>query len=125
MTHNTKVHLRALRTTQTLHDLLFRHLHTCNCRIIDRDDTIASDNTNLLRRAIGHRLDDKQRIFYHIELHPNTLEIAIQRLIQFLDLFRSGVAGVRIELIQHATNGILHQFLVVYRIYIQLFDGTL
>ena len=125
MTHDTKVHFRALRTTQALHNFLFRHLHTCNCRIIDRDDTIASDDTYLLRRAVGHRLDNEQRVFYHIELHPNTLEIAIQRLIQFLDLFRSGVAGVRIELIQHATNGILHQFVLIDTVDVEIRDGNL
>ena len=35
LAHHTQFHLRPLRTTKALHDLLLRHLHTSNGRIVN------------------------------------------------------------------------------------------
>ena len=48
LAHHTKMNFRALGATQTLHNLLFRHLHTSNGCIIDGNDAIASNNADLL-----------------------------------------------------------------------------
>ena len=48
LAHHTQLHLRPFRTTKALHDLLLRHLYTCNSRIVHRDDAIASDDAHTL-----------------------------------------------------------------------------
>ena len=122
-THHTQFYLRTLRTTQALHNLLLRHLHTCNRCIIHGYDTVASNDAHLLRRTFGNRLDNHQRIVHHIKLHADTLEITIQRLIEFFYLLGGRIAGMGIEFVEHALDGILHQFLFVNTIHIKVGDS--
>ena len=47
LTDNAKLYFCALRTAQTLHNLLLGHLYTCDGRIVDRDDSIACNDAYL------------------------------------------------------------------------------
>ena len=111
---------RSLRPTQTLHNLLFRHLNTCNGGIIDADDTVASQNAHTFRRAVGDGLNDEERILNHIELHTNAFEITLQGLIGFLNLLSRQIGGVRVQFLYHATNAVLNEFILVDRIDIEI-----
>ena len=122
-TNNAQVDFRSLGTTQTTHNLLLGHLHTSNSRIVDGDDTIASQDTHLLRRTSADGLNDQQGILYHIKLNTNAFEVALQRFIGFLHLFGSKVTAMRIQLFYHASDAVLHQFLFVNTIDVQVVDS--
>ena len=46
--HYSEHHLSALRSAQSAHDILLRHLHSCDCSVVDRDDAVACHDTHLL-----------------------------------------------------------------------------
>ena len=125
LTNDAQVDLRAFRATQTLHDLLLRHLDTSDSCIIYQDDTVACQDAHFLRGPIRNRLDNEQGILDHIKLHTNSLEISIQRLIEAFHFLWREIAGMWIELIQHAPNSIFHQFLLVNTIHIEIGNGHL
>ncbi len=76
--------MRALGTTQPAHDLVFRHLHTSDGRVVDRHNAVTGQDAGLLRRTLQNGLNDEQRIFLHIELHANAIERAVERLVHRL-----------------------------------------
>ena len=118
-THNAQQHLGALRTTQALHNLLFRHLDTSNGGIVNGNDAVASQNTHLLRRTTADGLDDEQRVFHHIKLYTDALEVTLQGLVHLLDFLGCGIGGVWVQLLQHATDSILYQLVLIDTIHIQ------
>ena len=89
--HYGKIHRGSLRTTKALHDFLLAHLHTRNSRIIHRNDAVAGYDSHLLGRTIHHGLDNEQGIIYHIKLHANAIETAIQRFIHRLGFLGCGI----------------------------------
>ena len=95
-TNNAQVDFRSLGTTQTTHNLLLGHFHTSNSGIVDRDDTIASQDTHLLRRTSADGLNDQQGILYHIKLNTNAFEVALQGFVGFLHLLGSEVTAMRV-----------------------------
>ena len=120
--HDAEFYLRSARPAQPLHNLLFRHLHTGNGSVVDGYDTVACHNTHLLGRTIGGGLDDEQRIFHHIKLNADAVEIALQRFVHGLHLLGIGIGGMGIEFLEHAFDGILHEFLLVDGIHIEIID---
>ena len=46
--HYSEHHLSALRSAQSAHDILLRHLHSCDGSVVDRDDAVACHDTHLL-----------------------------------------------------------------------------
>ena len=46
--HDTEHHLSALRSAQSAHDILLRHLHSGDGSVVDRDDAVACHDTHLL-----------------------------------------------------------------------------
>ena len=125
LTDDAQTHLRALRATEALHDLLLRHLHTSDGRIIDQHNTVACQDAYLLRRTIRNGLNHEQGVLDHIELHTDALEIAIQGLAEIFHLLWGEITGMGIELVEHATDGILHQFPFIDTIHIEITDGNL
>ena len=123
--NDTESHLRTTRTTQTFHNLFLRHLYTSDTRIIDRHDAVTGYYTHFLGRTVSRRLYDKQRIFDHIELHTDTVEVALQGFVHGFDLFGIGISGMRIKFLQHAADGILHQFLFIDSVHVEVVDGHL
>ena len=120
-TDNTQQHLCALGTTQALHDLLLRHLDTCNGGIVDADNAVASQDAHLLGRTAADGLDDEQGVFHHIELYTDTFEVALQGLVHVLYFFGRRIGGVGVQLLQHATDAILYQLILVDRFYVIVF----
>ena len=124
-TDNAQVGNGALGATQTAHNLLLRHLDTSNNCVVDHHDTVASQDTHLLGRAIDNGLDNDERVLHHIKLHANTLERAVQGLGHGLCLFGSGISGVWVQLLEHAADGVLYELLLVDLVYIKGLDGHL
>ena len=123
--HNCEIYFCTLRPTKASHNLFTAHLHTCNRRIVDSNDTVTGKDSDLLRRTFGHRLDDEERVFLHIELYANAIERTIERLIHRLRLLGSGIGGMRIKLLKHAAYAVLNKFLLVHRIDIEVTDCDL
>ena len=125
LTHHTQMNGGTLRSAQALHDFFLRHLHTSNGGIIDRDDAVASNDAHFLRGSVGDGLNHEESILYHIELHTNALKVATERFVQTLHLLGCEITGVRIEFVEHTTDGILSKFLFIDTIYIKIGDGHL
>ena len=90
-THNGELHRSALRSAQAHHYLVAWHLHTGNSRVVHRHDAVASHDAGFLRRSLGDGLNHDERVFNHIELHSDTVEIALQRLVHLLRLLGVGI----------------------------------
>ena len=121
--HNGKVYNRTLRTTEPLHDFLLAHLDARNGSIIYRHNTVAGDNAHLLGRTIGNRLDDQERIIYHIKLHADAIKRAIQRLVHRLSFLGSGIGRMRVQLFEHSPDGVLYQLILIHTIHIEIGNG--
>ena len=121
--HNGKIHRGSLRTAKAFHDFLLAHLHARNSRIIHRNDAVASYDSHLLGRTIHYGLDDEQGIIYHIKLHANAIETAIQRFIHRLGFLGCGIRGMRVELLEHTTDGVLHELVLIHTIHIEIGNG--
>ena len=98
-----------LRATQLLHNLFSAEFHPRNGRIVNGYDTVARQYAHLLGRSATYRLNHQQGVFHHLELHTNTVEIALQGLIHLLYLIGIVISRVRIELLQHLGDGAFHQ----------------
>ena len=122
-TLHAELHLRATRSAQTTHDVRTIHLNACYRSVVDGDDAVAGEYAHLLRRTLAHGLYDEQRVRNHIELHADTVERALQWFGQRLCLLGSGVRRVGVELLEHTTYGILHEFLLVDRVDIEVADS--
>ena len=124
-TDDAKMHLCILRTAQPFHDLLLRHVNTRNGGVVDADDTVAGDDAHLLRGTVSDRLDHHQCVLQHLELDTDALEVAVQRLVEFLHLLGRRVTGMGVKFIEHPTDGVLHKFPFIDAIHIQIVDGHL
>ena len=122
---NTQANLRTLRTTQTTHNLLFRHRDASYCRIIHIDDTVACNNALFLRRSPYYRLYHQEGVLHHIKLHADTLEVTLQGFISLLHLLRRHVTAMGVQLFYHASDAILHQFLFINTVHIDIGDSHL
>ena len=122
-THHAEFYFCAFFAAQAFHDLFLRHLHAGNRRIVDSNDTVASQNTHLLGRSVQSGLYHHERVFDDVELHANTLERALQGFCHGLCLLGRSVRRVGIEFLEHASDSILHEFLLVDGIYIEIGDG--
>ena len=112
-TYHLEADLCALRSAQTAHDVLLRHLNTCNDGVVDADDAVASHDAGFLGRAVVDGLDDQQRVFHDVKLYAYALEIALQRLVHLFHFLGCRVAGVGVELLEHAADAILDQLFLV------------
>ena len=121
--HDGKIHRCSLRTAKALHDFLLAHLHARNSRIIHRNDTVASNDSNLLGRPIHYGLDDEQSIVYHVKLYANTIETSIQRFIHRLGFLGRGVRRMRVQLLEHASDGVLYELVLIHTIHIEVGNG--
>ena len=122
---NRQRHLRATFASKSAHDVVPIHLHTSYRGVIDGNNTVASEDAHFLRRASRGGLHDHQCVVNDIELHTNTLEIALQWFVERLRLLGIGVTGMGIQLLQHATDSILHEFALIDRIDIIVVDSDL
>ena len=111
---------RAFLSAKAMHNLFATHLDTSNCRIRYTDYAVSSQNTNTLARTFRHWLNDKQRIFQHIELNTYTLERAFQRFRELLCILRVGIGGMRIKLGENAVYGIFGQLFRINTIDIEV-----
>ena len=121
--HYTQVHGGAFLASEALHDLSLGHLHARYGSVVDADDAVAGHYSHLLRRAVDGGLDYYQRVFNHVELHANALEVALQRLGHGLGFLCVGVGGVRVELFEHTPDGVFNEFCLVNAVYVELADG--
>ena len=90
-THNTQHHLCSFWPSETLHNLLFRHLDAGNSRVVDGDDAVTGNDADSLRRPVGNWLNDDERVLHHIKLHADALEVPVEGFLQFLHLLGCGV----------------------------------
>ena len=119
-THHLQVGNGATRTAQTAHNLLAAHLHAGNRCVVHAHDTVAGHDAHSLGRASRHGLNDHERVLNHVELHANAVKRTRQRFGHLFGLLRCGVGRVRIQLLQHAADGIFHQFLLVHAVHIEV-----
>ena len=117
-----ELHLRTLGPAQSAHDVLAAHLDARDGRVVDQRDAVAGNDAGLLRRSFGHGLDDYERVVEHIELHAYAVEVALQRLVELLRVLGVGIGRVRVELREHARDGVLHLSLYVDGVDIHLVD---
>ena len=123
--HHAQLHPCPLGAAEPPHDFLLAHLDACNQRVVDRDDTIAGHDADLLGRAFQDGLNDEQRILHEIELNADAVEGAVQGLRHFLGLLLGGIRGVGIELLEHSPDGILHELVLVDGVNIEVVHGHL
>jgi len=121
--HDGKIHRGSLRTAEALHDFLLAHLHTRNSRIIHRNDTVASNDTHLLGRPVHYGLDDEQSIVYHVKLYANAIKTSVQRLVHRLGFLGCGVRRMRIQLLEHTSDGVLYELVLIHTIHIKIGNG--
>ena len=117
------VHLRAARPPQPPHDVGGLHLHPGNERVFDVYHAVAGQYAHLLGGTSRHRLHHEERVLQHLELHPDAVEAALQRLAHPLHLVARDVGRVRVEFPQQAGDDILHHPAAVDAIHVQVGDG--
>ena len=61
----------------------------------------------------------------HIELYADALEVAVQGLVHLLHLLGIAVSGVWVELLKHTTDSILHKFLLIDGVHVEIGRGYL
>ena len=98
-THHLNGDFSTSFATQTTHHIFCRHLYSGYQRIVYLYDTVASQYSGLLRRSARDSLYNEQSICSHIKLNSDTVEVALQRLVQLLHLFGVGISRMRIELL--------------------------
>ena len=118
--HHAEPYLRTLLATQALHDIFLRHLHTGDGGIVDANDAITRQDSYLLRRTVQRGLDDKQRVFNHVELHADAFKRTLQGLVHRLGLLSGAIGGMGVELLYHAANGIFDKLVFVDGVNIQI-----
>ena len=123
--HDAQIGNRALGTPQELHHLVARHLHACDGRVIDADDTVSRQDAHFLRRTFAHRLYDDKRVLENIKLDADAFKSAAERLIKLLGLLGISVARVRIEFRQHTAYSRICQFIFIERIDIERLESHL
>src|SRR5574344_1165793 len=116
---DTQLHLGALRSTQTTHNLVSRHLHTSNGSVVYQHDTVTCQYSHLLRRSVDYRLNDEECIIDHIKLYTDTVKVTLQRFVHCLYLLRVSVGRVRIQLVKHSVDSILHEFVLIHAVHIE------
>ena len=121
--HDGKVHRCSLRTTKALHDFLLAHLDTRNGSIVYSHNAVAGNDSHLLRRSVRNRLDNEQRIIYHVKLHANAIKTAVQRLVHRLGFLGCSVRRMRVELFEHTTDGVLYELILIHTIHIEVGNG--
>ena len=123
LSHDAEVDLRPLGTAQSAHNLFARHLDAGNGGVVDVDDAVASQDTSLLGRSVGDGLDDKQRVFHHVELYADALERPLQGFVHLLHLLGGGVRRVGVQLLYHAADAVFYQLLLVDAVDIEVGNG--
>lgn len=121
--HDGKIYRGSLRTTKALHDFLLAHLHARNGSIVYSHNAVAGNDSHLLGRSVRNRLDNEQRIIYHVKLHANAIKTAVQRLVHRLGFLGCGVRRMRVELFEHASDGVLYEFILIHTIHIEVGNG--
>ena len=121
--HDGKIHRGSLRTAEALHDFLLAHLHARNGSIVYRHDAVAGNDAHLLRWSVGNRLDNEQGVIYHIKLNADAVETSVQRFVHRLGFLGCSVGRMRVELFEHASDGILHELALIHTIHIEVGDG--
>ena len=117
---DAQLHLRPFPATQPLHDVDACHLDAGYGRVVDVHDPVAGKDSHLLGRAVDDRLDHDERIVDHIELYADSLEVALQRFVHRLGFLGVGIGGMRVELLEHASDGILRQLLFVHGVHVEV-----
>ena len=123
--HHTQFYFCVSRAAQPAHDFLTAHLHTGNGCVVHADDAVACQDAHLFRRSFGHGLNDDKRVFQHVELYADTVEITLQRFVHFLGLLGVGIRGVRVQFGEHPVDSVLRQFHFVHTVHVQAADGQL
>ena len=113
-THHLDVDFGAFLAPQTAHHLLHAHLHSSDDRVIDFDNPVSGQYSDLFGRTSRYRLNDKQGVGSHVKLNADAVEVSQQRLVQPFHLFRIGISGMRVQFFQHTDNRTLHQFVFVH-----------
>ena len=121
--HDGEVDFGVLGTAQTLHDVFGAHLYAGNGGVVHGGDAVAGQDAHFFRRSSAYGLDDEQRVFNHLELDADALEVALQGFVHGLHLFGVVVGGVGVEVFQHAGNGVFHQAAFVHGVHVEAADG--
>ena len=122
---NSERHLRAFWSAEHAHDAVALHFYAGNGDAIASDEAVAGDDARLLARPFRDGLDDDEGVFKNIELHADAFEVAFEGLVELLRLLGIGIGGMGVELFENTVDGILHEFFLIYAIYIELRDGEL
>ena len=119
---NSQTHLRPFRTAQSSHNLFLGHRDTRYRSVIHIDDTVTGKNTLFLRGTSNDRLDNEQCVLHHIKLHTDTLKVPLQRFVRLFHLFSCHITAMRIHLLYHPPDTVLHEFLLIDTVHIEIRD---
>ena len=124
-TNDSQVDFRTFRTTKTLHNIFRTHFHSGNGAVIDRNDTVTGKDADFLGRSVADRLHHQQGVFYHLELHSDTLEVTLKWFVHLLHFLCIRISRVRIKLCQHFDDGFFYQLVFIYFVHIEIGDCKL
>jgi len=123
--HHAEAHLGALGPAQAAHYLAAGHAHAGYGGVVDGDYAVAGEYAHALRGASADGLYHHERVFNHVELHADALEVARQRLGEGLHLLGRGIRRMRVELGYHAAYAVLDELLLVHAVNVEGVDGHL
>ena len=106
---DTQLHLRVLRTLQTVHGLLVGNLLADKDRVVDLDNLVASQHTGTLCGAVADDILHADGVLTDGELDADAGERAAEVVVGNLALTGSDVDGVRVELAEDLRHGLLNE----------------
>ena len=121
---DTQLHLRILRTFQTMHSLLVGTDAANEDRIVDLDNLITSQHASALSRAVANDILHTDGILADDELDADAEERAAQVIVGYLTLTSRDIHGVRIELCKDLRHGFLHQVIDIHSVYILIVNDV-
>ena len=102
----------------------FHHRQTLGRLAVDLDDQVAGLDAGLRCRRIVDGRDHLDEAILHADLDAQAAELAAGAFLQFGEGFRLEVGRVRVEVAEHALDGILQQGLVAHRLDVGCLDAV-
>ena len=98
--------------------------HALHRGVVQPDDQIAGANAGPLGGGVVNRRDHLEKAVFLPDLDAQAAEFAGGADLQILERLGVQIGGMRIEIAQHAANGVFQQILVLDRLDVILLDGV-
>jgi hypothetical protein len=100
----------------------FGHALAASRLAVDLDDEVAGLNARLGGRGVIDGRNHFDETVFGADFDAQAAEFAAGAFLQFSEVFRAEVRGVRVEVAEHAFDGVFQQGLVVHRFHIGCLD---